>query len=267
MAAGTRMSGKVVLVSGAGSRGPGIGNGRASAILSAREGARVALVDVDEPAAAETARMIDDEGGEALVVGADVTVEADCARAVAATTQAFGRLDVLVNVVGIIGPVETTPDLDIAEWEAVVRLNVTSMVMMAKYAIPTIRASRDGGAIVNISSIGGLLGGAPLAYSTSKGAIVNLTRAMASNHGRDGIRVNCVAPGMVFTPMVADGMSDAVREARRMGGPLKTEGTGWDIGYAVLFLASEEARWINGVVLPVDAGNTAVMHTPMPDQR
>jgi NAD(P)-dependent dehydrogenase (short-subunit alcohol dehydrogenase family) len=265
MPSGQRMAGKVVLVSGAGSRGCGIGNGRASAILCAREGARVAVVDIDGGAAEATADWCRVEGSQALVVLADVTREADCARAVDETVTALGALDVLVNVVGIIGAPQDAPDLDIAEWDAVMRLNLTSMVMMTKYAVPAMRASGRGGAIVNISSIGGLLGGAPLAYTTSKGAIVSMTRTMASHHARDGIRTNCVAPGMVYTPMVADGMSEAVREARRMGSPLKTEGTGWDVGYAVLFLASDEARWINGVVLPVDGGNTAVMHTPMPE--
>src|SRR5437870_12103318 len=260
---GERMAGKVVLVSGGGSRGPGIGNGRASAILCAREGARVAVFDIDKDAAAETKRMIDDERGKAIVVTGDVSVEGDCERAVAETVDAFSRLDVLVNVVGIVGPPGNAPARDIAEWEAAMRVNLTSMVMMTKYAVPAMQASGGGGAIVNISSIAGLLGSPSLLYSTSKGAIVNMTRAMASQHGREGIRVNCVAPGMVYTPMMSDGMTEEMREARRMGSPLQAEGTGWDIGYAVLFLASDEARWINGVVLPVDAGFTAVMHGPM----
>jgi NAD(P)-dependent dehydrogenase (short-subunit alcohol dehydrogenase family) len=140
------------------------------------------------------------------------------------------------------------------------RVNVTSMVIMAKHAIPEMRKS-GGGSIVNLSSVAGLTGGhGRLLYPTSKGAIVNLTRAMAAHHGREGIRVNAVAPGMVYTPMVySQGMPPELREARRLRSLLQTEGTGWDVGQAVLFLASDEARWITGVTLPVDAGATAGM--------
>jgi NAD(P)-dependent dehydrogenase (short-subunit alcohol dehydrogenase family) len=138
------------------------------------------------------------------------------------------------------------------------RINVTSMMLMAKYAIPEMR-KRGSGAIVNIASVAGLTGGHPnLLYPTSKGAVVNLTRAMAAHHGEEGIRVNCIAPGMVYTPMVySRGMTPEMREARRNRSLLKTEGTGWDVGNAVLYLASDEARWVTGIVLPVDAGATA----------
>ena len=131
---GERMAGKVVLVSGGGSRGPGIGNGRASAILCAREGARVAVFDIDKDAAAETKRMIDDERGKAIVVTGDVSVEGDCERAVAETVDAFSRLDVLVNVVGIVGPPGNAPDLDIAEWEAAMRVNLTGHLNLLEAA-------------------------------------------------------------------------------------------------------------------------------------
>jgi len=132
------------------------------------------------------------------------------------------------------------------------------MMLMAKYAIPEMRKA-GGGSIINIASVAGLAGGHPsLLYPTSKGAIVNLTRAMATHHGGEGIRVNCVAPGMVYTPMVySRGMSPEIREARRERSLLKTEGTGWDVGNAVLYLAGDEARWVTGIVLPVDAGATA----------
>ena len=128
---------------------------------------------------------------------------------------------------------------------------------MARFAIPQMR-KLGRGAIVNIASVAGLQGGTPsLLYPTSKGAVVNMTRAMASHHGKEGIRVNCVAPGMIYTPMVAGRMSAEMREVRRKRSLLQTEGSGWDVGHAVAYLASDEARWITGVILPVDAGTTA----------
>jgi NAD(P)-dependent dehydrogenase (short-subunit alcohol dehydrogenase family) len=132
------------------------------------------------------------------------------------------------------------------------------MVLMAKYAIPAMTKTA-GGSIINISSVAGLLGGHPgLLYPASKGAVVSLTRAMAAHHGRDGIRVNCIAPGTVYTPMVASrGMSAELRASRKNATLLGTEGTGWDIGYGALFLASNESRWITGQVLPIDGGRTA----------
>ena len=261
-----RMKGKVAIVTGAGSRGEGIGNGRAAAVLLAREGASVALLDAVAEWADATRDLIAAEGGTSMVIPCDVAVEAEASAAVGRTVAEWGRLDVLVNNVGIAGPPGTAVEVDIAEWERALRVNVTSMVIMAKYAIPEMIRS-GGGSIVNLSSVAGLTGGHPnLLYPTSKGAIVNLTRAMAAHHGRDGIRVNAVAPGMVYTPMVySRGMSPEMREARRRRSLLQTEGTGWDIGQAVLFLASDEARWVTGVTLPVDAGATAGMsRVPVP---
>jgi NAD(P)-dependent dehydrogenase (short-subunit alcohol dehydrogenase family) len=253
-----RMEGKVVLVTGAGSRADGIGNGRAASILLARAGAKVALLDMNPDWAEATARMIRDEGGTCLVVTADVTEPEQCAAAVAATVEAWGRLDGLVNNVGVGGPTGNAVDVDIAAWDRAMRINVTSMVLMAKYAIPEMR-KRGAGAIVNIASVAGLRGGHPsLLYPTSKGAVVQLTRTMAAHHGREGIRVNCVAPGMVYTPMVyTRGMTPEQREARRRRSLLQTEGEGWDVGQAVVYLLSDAARWVTGVILPVDAGATA----------
>ena len=252
------MGNKVALVTGAGSRGEGIGNGRASAILMAREGARVALIDNVPEWVAATETMILAEGGECVVIDCDVTDDASCAAAVAAVMGKWGRLDVLVNNVGVGGPAGTAVDVDLAGWDEGLRVNVTSMMLMARHAIPAMIRG-GGGAIVNMSSVAGLMGGHPnLLYSTTKGAIVNLTRSMASQHGREGIRVNAVAPGMVYTPMVASrGMADELRDSRRRRSLLQTEGTGWDVGFAVLYLASDEARWVTGVTLPVDAGTTA----------
>jgi NAD(P)-dependent dehydrogenase (short-subunit alcohol dehydrogenase family) len=151
-----------------------------------------------------------------------------------------------------------TVDLD--AWELCLRINVTSMVLMARYAVPQMRAV-GGGSVINMSSAAGLAGGHPaVAYSTTKGAIVNLTRAMAASHGPDGIRVNAIAPGFLYTPIVyAQGLSENDRELRRLAAPLRTEGTGWDVGDAVAFLASDRARWITGVILPIDAGLTSIL--------
>jgi NAD(P)-dependent dehydrogenase (short-subunit alcohol dehydrogenase family) len=145
--------------------------------------------------------------------------------------------------------------IDMAAWDRDMRINVTSMVLMARHVIPEMRKNGRG-AIVNMSSVSGLLGGNPsLLYPTSKGAIIQMTRAMAAQHGQENIRVNCVCPGMVYTPMVRGrGMSPEMRQARINQNLMKVEGTGWDVGWAVLFLCSKEARWITGVILPVDAG-------------
>jgi NAD(P)-dependent dehydrogenase (short-subunit alcohol dehydrogenase family) len=253
-----RLAGRVALVTGAGSRSADIGNGRAAAILLARHGARVLLIDSVHAAALETERMIAGEGGVSMAMPADVTQSADCQKAVQAAVDAWGRVDILVNNVGIGGPAGTAVDVDLEAWDHAMRVNVTAMMLMAKHAIPEMR-KQGAGAIVNIASVAGLLGGHPsLLYPTSKGAVVNMTRAMASHHGAEGIRVNCVCPGMVYTPMVASrGMTPEMRLARQQRSLLQTEGTGWDVGNAVLYLASDEARWVTGIVMPVDAGASA----------
>ena len=248
-----RLEGKVALVTGAGSRNEGIGNGRAAAILFAREGAKVLLADRKRDAAEATAAMIRDEGGECAVFEGDVTHEDDCAAMVAEATGRWGRLDILQNNVGI-GSAGRVPDVTLADWERVLRVNVTGMMLAAKAAIPAM-AANGGGSIVNVSSIAAWRPRGLTPYATSKGAVEALTRGLAADHAREGIRVNCVAPGPVYTPMVyAAGMSDELREARRLASPLKIEGTAWDVAYAALFLASDEARYITGVVLPVDGG-------------
>jgi NAD(P)-dependent dehydrogenase (short-subunit alcohol dehydrogenase family) len=253
-----RLKGKVAIVTGAGSRGEGIGNGRATAIILARHGARVTLVDTVADWVEETARLIAAEGGTAQIVEGDVGDPASCRAMIARTTEKWGRLDILVNNVGITGPRGDAVEVDDKAWDDAMRVNVTSMMLMAKFAIPEMIRT-GGGSIINLTSVAGLLGGHPsLLYPTSKGAIVSLTRAMAAHHGRDGIRVNCIAPGTVYTPMVASrGMTADMRKARREGTLLGTEGTGWDIGYGALFLASDESRWITGITLPIDGGATA----------
>jgi NAD(P)-dependent dehydrogenase (short-subunit alcohol dehydrogenase family) len=252
-----RLDGKVAIVTGAGSRADGIGNGRAASILMARAGAKVALVDNDRGWAEATQRMIGNDG-ESFVIEADVTDPASCQRIVGETVKRWGKLDILVNNVGIDGPRGNAVEVDIDQWDRAMQINVKSVMLMSKYAIPEMRKA-GAGAIVNLASVAGLRGGNPnLLYTATKGAIVQMTRAMAAHHGREGIRVNAVAPGMVYTPMVyAGGMTPEVRDARRRRSLLQTEGTGWDIGNGILYLVSDEARWVTGVILPVDAGASA----------
>jgi NAD(P)-dependent dehydrogenase (short-subunit alcohol dehydrogenase family) len=248
-----RLEGKVAIVTGAGAAADGIGNGRAAAILFAGEGARVLLVDRDLALAEATQAMIADEGGDSVAFQADVTRSEDCRAMVAAATSKWGKLDILQNNVGI-GSQGTVEQIDEAAWERVMRVNVTSMMLAAKHSIPPMRAN-GGGAIVNISSIAAVRPRGLTPYATSKGAVEALTRGLAADHARDGIRVNCIEPGPVYTPMVyARGMTDEIRERRRRAALLDVEGSGWDIGYASLFLASDEARYITGIVLPVDGG-------------
>lgn len=250
------LSGRVAVVTGGGAAGEGIGNGRAAAILLAEAGARVLVVDRQADLAAATVGMIEGEGGTAAPFAADVTDAQSCAALVDDAVARWGRLDILVNNVGI-GSRGTVVTEDLEAWERVLRVNVTSMMLTAKHAIPAIVAGGQGGAIVNISSIAALRPRGITSYSTSKGAVIALTRAMAADHGADGIRVNCVAPGPVRTPMVGgDAMDPAVADLRRRASLLGIEGTGWDIGAAVRFLASDEARYITGQTLVVDGGVT-----------
>jgi NAD(P)-dependent dehydrogenase (short-subunit alcohol dehydrogenase family) len=255
-------------VTGGGGAGDGIGIGRAIGVVAALEGASVVLVD-REPGGAERTVAIanelgaDDIAARSLVVAADVTSVDDTARVAELTAERFGHIDALVNNVGIIGPSGTAVDVDPDAWHAAFAVNVASVMLMSKACLPHI-AARGGGAIVNVSSTAGMRGGHPnLCYPTSKAAIINMTRAMAAHHGRAGVRINAVAPGMVETPMVgSDRMSERRRRERRESSLLGTSGTAWDVAKAVAFLLSEDARWITGVLLPVDAGLTATASRP-----
>ncbi len=251
----TGLRGKVAVVTGGGAAGEGIGNGRAAAILLAKAGARVVVVDREKALAQRTVALIEEAGGEAVAVEADVTRAADCAAVVQTALDRFGRLDLLDNNVGI-GSRGTVIDETEESWRHVMQVNVDSMFLMAKHAIPAMRRA-GGGAIVNVSSISALRPRGLTVYSVSKGAVIALTRAMAVDHGRENIRVNCVAPGPVYTPMVYErGMSPVARDRRRQASALGIEGTGWDIGHAVRFLLSDHARYVTGHVLVVDGGTT-----------
>jgi len=253
------LAGRVAIVAGGGAKGDGIGNGRAAAILLARAGAKVFVVDRELALAQRTVEMIAAEGGSAVAHAADLTEEAQCKSMVEAAVSTFGRLDFLDNNIGI-GSRKSVVEEEPAAFRRVMQVNVEVMFLTSKYAIPAMIRTAGKGAIVNISSIAALRPRGLTTYTVSKGAVIALTQAMAVDHAKDGIRVNCVAPGPVYTPMVyAQGnatMSEKAREQRRRASPLGLEGTGWDIGRAVRFLLSEEARYIMGQTLVVDGGVT-----------
>ena len=250
-----RLEGKVAIVTGAGSRGPGIGNGRATAILFAREGARVVLVDRVAEWAEQTLGMIADERGEAWVMAADVTSSDECHRIVDETIKRYGTIDILQNNVGI-GGSGTVVGITEDAWDNIMRTNVTSMMLMSKHVVP-VMAEQGGGAITNVSSISSIRPWGLTPYSTSKGAVNALTTAMAMDHARQNIRVNAILPGPVYTPMVATaGMTEEQRALRASASPLGVEGTAWDVAWAAVYLASAEARWVTGQLLCVDGGVT-----------
>jgi NAD(P)-dependent dehydrogenase (short-subunit alcohol dehydrogenase family) len=252
------LSGKVSIVTGGGAAGDGIGNGRAACILLARAGAHVLVVDRDLALAERTVAMIADEGGSAAAASYDVTESAQCEAMVADAVSRWGRLDCLDNNVGI-GSKATVVEETEETWARVMHVNVDTMFLTCKHAIPAMIRTAGGGSIVNISSISALRPRGLTAYSVSKGAVIALTKAMAVDHGPHGIRVNCVFPGPVYTPMVyMRGMTEQARDTRRSASVLGREGTGWDIGAAVRFLLSEQARYITGQILGVDGGATLV---------
>jgi NAD(P)-dependent dehydrogenase (short-subunit alcohol dehydrogenase family) len=252
------LAGKVAIVSGGGAAGDGIGNGRAAAILLARAGTRVVVADIDIKLAERTADMIKAEGGHAAAHAGDMTKEAECKRLVDAAVDRWGRLDFLDNNIGI-GSRGSVVDEKPEEYRRVMQVNVETMFLLSKHAIPAMIKTAKGGSIVNISSISALRPRGLTTYSTSKAAVIGLTQAMAVDHGKNHIRVNCICPGPMYTPMVyarGNGMSEAARAQRANASVLKTEGTGWDVGHAVKFLLSDYARYITGQVLVVDGGVT-----------
>ena len=251
---GDRLRGKVAIVTGAGSRGPGLGNGKAAAILFAREGARVLCVDQALPRAEETVALIRAEGGEAAGLEADVTRADDCRAMVEAAVARWGGLDVLHNNVGIESRkdlLETTEE----EWDQVLEVDLKSVFLATRAAAPAIIA-RGGGSVICVSSIAGHRGHERTAYAAAKAGIEGFVRTVAVQLGPQGVRINAIAPGTVWTPMV-EGLGPEARERRRKASPLGTEGTGWDVGWGAVYLASDESRWVTGQVLVIDAGLTA----------
>jgi len=260
---------------GAGSIGPGIGNGKAAAIAFARAGAKVMAVDVAEEAVAETRAIIRAEGGVCETALADVSQDGEVKAAVERCVAAFGGLDILHNNVGISmfgGVAEVAPQ----DWDRVIAVNLKGMYLACHYAIP-VMAAAGGGVIVNVGSTSGLryLGLPQAAYATSKGAIVTMTRAIAAQHGPQNIRANVVSPGIIDSPLLRQAASktlleiyrtDDIEEVRRIRAktvPLGRFGDPMDVANAAVFLASDDARYITGIELVVDGGLTTQTQFPM----
>jgi NAD(P)-dependent dehydrogenase (short-subunit alcohol dehydrogenase family) len=261
-----RLQGKIAIIVGAGqSAGETIGNGRAMAVLFAREGAQVFCVDRRLESATETVAMIAAEGGSAVPFQADVSGDIGCAAVVAEAKSRWGRIDILVNNVGIGGSGDGPAHrADEAAWDRIMTVNLKSAWMTIKHALPVMR-EQGFGSIVNISSLASLAGGTQVAYEVSKAGMNRLTTSVANANAGHGIRCNAVLPGLMDTPMAVTGIAEAtgsttaaVRESRNARVPLRGKmGTGWDTAHAALFLASDEANFITGVLLPVDGGMSA----------
>jgi NAD(P)-dependent dehydrogenase (short-subunit alcohol dehydrogenase family) len=256
-----RLAGKTAVVVGAGQTpGPTIGNGKAIAVLFAREGARVVCVDRDIARAEETVAEIVAEGGTASTLQADVRQVDDCARLIADAHARLGRIDVLVNNVGTgrgDGPVDA---IDPDAYELVMNVNLRAMVLTTRAVLPIMREQKAG-AIVNISSLAALAGNDKIAYEVSKAGVNRLTLSTASANAKYGVRANAIMPGLMDTPMAITGISERLgvdqedlRAKRNARVPLGAMGSGWDTAYAALFLASDEAKFITGAILPVDGG-------------
>jgi len=259
-----RLKDKVALIVGAGSIGPGWGNGKASAVACAREGAKVFCVDLNLAAAEETANIISGEGGLALPFRADVTKNDDVEAMVKACIADFGHIDVLDNNVGIavIGGVVELPE---EEWDRVMAVNLKSAFLTMKHVIP-LMVVQGGGSIINISSVAGIrAGGVPYAsYSASKAALLHLTRATAVEYASKRVRVNAILPGLMQTPMVAHsaGLAKAyaggdIEEMWRVRAamvPMGIGGEAWDVAWGVVYLASDEAKYVTGIELVIDGG-------------
>lgn len=247
-----RLEGKVAIVSGAGSIRPGMGNGKAAAILLAREGASVVAADRDLAAAEETAGLISAEGGKVVPVQADVATEDNARRMVEAAVETFGGLDILFNNVGIASG-GTGLKVTEQEWDTVMGTNLKSVLFACKYAAPEM-AKRGGGAIVNNSSMAAYHSHGIYAYSASKAGVIALTHCLAMGLAKDNIRVNCVAPGLMDTPLVAPIMNERRTRMVEARVPLRRHGTAWETAATVLFLASAESSYITGQTIPIDGG-------------
>ncbi|WP_033290208.1 SDR family NAD(P)-dependent oxidoreductase [Amycolatopsis jejuensis] len=261
----TRLTGKVAVITGAGSVGPGWGNGRAAAVLFAREGATVFALDRRPDALAETVERISAEGGTVRTHLCDVTDSASVKSAMDTCRAEFGSLDILVNNVGGSRP-GGPAELSEADWSAQLEYNLTSVYLTCRHAIPVMR-EQGGGAIVNTASTSGLrwTGSPQAGYAAAKAGVIQLTKVIAVQHAADGIRANAVVPGQLHTPMVEarlagqreDGDVDALLARRQARIPLGFMGDGRDTAYAALYLASDEARFVTGTEIVVDGGMTA----------
>lgn len=259
---------RVAIVTGAGTLGSGVGVGKAISVALAQQGAHLVLVDMDEERVRETEDLVEREGAKALVVLGDISDSADCQGIVDQAVKAFGTVDILVNnaAASIPGTVVSLTDDD---WAQVLGVILMGSVRMSRHAVPVMQA-QGRGSIVNISSIASTISMRTAAYGSAKGALEALTRDMAVAHGRDGIRVNAVVPGYLNTPRVTR-VSQGTQaqqvmtnqELRKAAGPLGIEGTAWDVAWAVEFLASDRARFITGVSLPVDGGVLATSYLSM----
>jgi NAD(P)-dependent dehydrogenase (short-subunit alcohol dehydrogenase family) len=262
---GGRLAGKAAIVTGAGQTpGDSVGNGRATALVFAREGAQVLLVDRDEASARETEAQIAAEGGQSAVAVADVAYLDDCRAMTEACLRRFGRIDVLHNNVGI-GAGDSGPvHLQEEDWDHIQSVNLKSMFLTCKCVLPVMRR-QGSGVILNVSSIASICSVGMLAYKTSKAGVNALTHSLALGNAEYGIRVNAILPGLMNTPMAIEGIvrargraKEEVIRTRDAQVPLGHKmGTAWDVAYAALFLASDEAKFITGVLLPVDGGQSA----------
>jgi NAD(P)-dependent dehydrogenase (short-subunit alcohol dehydrogenase family) len=261
-----RLKDKVAIVVGAGQTpGAGLGNGRATAILFARHGAKVLLVDRDESSVRETQEMIAGEGGQAMCHLADVTQNEACRTIVDVALRQFDRIDILHNNVGIGAGDSDLMTLDESAWDEILRVNLKSALLPCKHVVPVMRTQRSG-SIVNISSLAATAAATDLtAYKVSKAGLNALTQSLAMANAPFGVRVNAIAPGLIHTPMAIESLSrrlgiapDELIRQRNARVPLRNQmGTAWDVANAALFLASDEANFITGVVLPVDGGQGA----------
>lgn len=259
-----RLAGKVAIVTGAASVGLGVGNGKAVAILFAREGAKVLLVNRSEEHARELQDEIESEGGDCSVFAADVSKHDQVKEMVDAAVLRYGRLDILHNNVGIGGP-GTAADVTEQVWDDAMNVNLKGTMWCCRHAIPHMLTS-GGGSIINVSSLAAVRGfrrGAIglAAYSASKAGMVGLTRSIAADFASLGIRANCLNVGIVHTPSLAK-LGEEVRESIRRAVPTRTEGTGWDVGWAAVYLASDEARWVTGTSITIDGGQSTLMEFP-----
>lgn len=251
-----RLKDKVAIISGAGSSRPGMGNGKATAILFAREGAKVIAVDRNLKAAEETVGLIVGESGEAMAIQADVTRESEAKKVIDATIANYGKLDILFNNVGI-GLGGSGLKVTEEEWDAVMDTNLKSILFMCKYAVPQMKKV-GGGAIVNNASMAAFYSHRIYAYATSKAGVMALTRSLAAGLAKDNIRVNCVAPGFIATPMVQPIMNEKRERNVEERVPMRRHGKAEEVAYAVLFLASDEASYITGQTICVDGGLSAM---------